>query len=52
MCKLVPLLQGDVSWMRGPAVSRWCRRAAGASWHCTKKLMLHVRAVLPPIGLT
>lgn len=33
MCELVPLLQGEVTWMRGCAVLRRCRGAAVASWH-------------------
>lgn len=50
MCEMVSLLQGEITWMRGSAVSKWCRRAAGAFWHCMEELMLHVRAVLPPFG--
>ena len=33
MCELVPLLQGEVTWARGRAVLRCCRRIINASWH-------------------
>lgn len=32
MCELVPLLQGEVTWVRGRAVPRCCRRTIDTSW--------------------
>lgn len=32
MCELMPLLQWEVTWARGRAVPRCCRRTISASW--------------------